>query len=290
MLAGKDMQTGLKLDESMRAVAMAIGVAIATSVISMFLPVSLFEAVTGSTGISELVPASAAPLGDTARALIAFGLGVVAFALSAALFLRNSAPAKPIRPSAPETAAVEDYEAEPSFFESVKVRIADFVASRRSDNVVTELSDLPKLRPGDAHPDAPPRRPISAHRDFADIAGGPVGQKPVENAAPATTVLVRAEAVAEMVDQLEAAVTVREQQLAKLEAIATAEAAKQQEAAAEIETVRAEIMEPVASPLSRPMILEAVPNAPIQEGVGEGMDAALRAALETLHRMNARPH
>jgi hypothetical protein len=283
------MQAGLKLDGSMRAVAMAIGVAIVTSVISMFLPVSLFESITGSTGISELAPATAAPLGDTARALIAFGLGVLAFALSAALFLRKNAPAAPIRPAAAETVSVEDYEDEPSFFDSVKSKIADFVASRRGENVVTELSDLPKLRAGDAHPDAPPRRPISAHRDFADIAPTPIEQKVVETATPAAT-LMGAEAVADMVDQLEAAVTLREQQLAKLEAIATAEAAKQQAVAAEIETVETEIMEPVATPVSRPIILEAVPNRPAEDTVGDGMDAALRSALETLHRMNARPH
>jgi hypothetical protein len=273
----------------MRAVAIAIGAALVTSIIAMLVPVGLWETITGSTGISELIPATGAPLGDTARALIAFSFGLLAFAVTAALLLRKpSAPsAKPVQTKAEPVADAVDV---PNFFESMKAKLSDFAASRRSDNIVTELSDLPRLRPGDAHPDAPPRRPISAHRDFADIVPEP--EMPVGTAVetPAAAVAIEivtadpADDVASMVDRLETAVALREQQLAKLEAIAKAGAASQQETVMAAESVEAEIVQPAP----RPMTLEAVPSEPAKSSGGKEMDAALRSALETLHRMNAR--
>ena len=74
------MQKGLKIDGTIRALVIALGGAILTSVIAMFIPVSAFESITGATGFSELVPATGAPLGDTARAIIAFGFGALTFA------------------------------------------------------------------------------------------------------------------------------------------------------------------------------------------------------------------
>jgi hypothetical protein len=289
------MQQGLKLNGQMRALAIALGGAIVTSVIAMFVPTGVWEAITGSTGISELVPATAAPLGDTARAMIAFLFGATAFAVIAAILLRKPVRVSSAKPAAakakPVEANVADIEAEAdeqSFIERMRGRIADFAASRRGDNVVTELSDLPKLRAGDAHPDAPPRRPISAHRDFADIAPQLENQPEVQVeepvAAVATAANVEDGAIAAMVDRLETAVALREEQLAKLEAIATTEAAKPQAAIAEPEIVAAEILEPAP----RPVVLEAVPSGPAKTSGGDEMDAALRSALETLHRMNAR--
>lgn len=279
------MQTGLKLDGTMRAVVLAIGAAIVTSVISMLVPVGIWETITGSTGISELVPATAAPLGDTARALIAFLCGLAAFAVTAVWQMRKPVHAEPPKYKAESEAVVEDG---PTFFERTKAKLGEFAAKRRGDNIVTELSDLPKLRAGDAHPDAPPRRPILATRDFADPAPEP--EMPVEApvempvaepvAVPAAEpVVANSVKVADMVTRLEAAMMLREQQLAQLEAIARVEAAKPQPIVPE--KVEAEIVEPAPR-------LEAVPSDPAKHSGGDEMDAALRSALETLHRMNAR--
>jgi hypothetical protein len=271
------MQLSRTMNGQMRAVAMALGGAIVTSVIAMFIPVGVFENITGSTGISELIPATGAPLGDTARAMIAFGFGVLAFLLFAAPALRQPRVAAPARPAAAKVEPVEQADDDtPSFFESMKAKLSDFAASRRNDNAVTELSDLPKLRPGDAHPDAPPRRPISANTDFAELIPQPVS---------APIVAAESEQVADMVDRLEAAVATRENQLSKLEAIAKAEAAKPHAVKAEV--VETEIMAP-SEPAFRPIRLEAVPSEPSKSSGGDEMDAALRSALETLHRMNAR--
>lgn len=331
------MQKGLKIDGTMRALAIALGGAILTSVIAMFIPVSVFEAITGATGFSELVPATGAPLGDTARAMIAFGFGALAFAALAAYLLR-----KPARVKAP-TATVEpaEFAADdtPSFMEKMRGKIGDYMESRRNADAVKELSDLPKLRAGDAHPDAPPRRPISAHRDFGEVDTGiatvdesatavaleqaieeqttapvdamvePQSAEPEPNVAEQSA--PDAATVTNMVDRLEWAVAERQEQIAKLEVLASAEIAKPElplEAAAAVEVASApeplpapiaEIVTPgtrqsilsqqnLVQPISAQPVLEVVPSEPATELVEDDMDAALRSALETLHRMNAR--
>ena len=69
------MQSKLKLDHQTQAVAMATGGAAIAAIAAMFVPTGIWETLTGSTGVSEMIPATAAPLGDTARALIAAALG-----------------------------------------------------------------------------------------------------------------------------------------------------------------------------------------------------------------------
>ncbi len=288
------MQKGLKLDGQMRALAIALAGAVAMSVVSMMVPVGLWETITGSTGISELVPATAAPLGDTARAMIAFLFGAGTFAVLALLLLRRPTEMKPTHPAKPVVDHVEAAESQAeseSFVAKMRARISDFVESRRNGVVITELSDLPKLRPGDAHPDAPPRRPISAHRDFALVEEEPVAPVAEEGVAETQTAPTVAEEPAEaaiepqtvamMVDRLEEALSRRQAQLARLEALAQSEIEKPEPVA---ERVEVEIVPP--SPI--PPALEAVPSAPAPSSRPDEMDAALRSALETLHRMNAR--
>jgi hypothetical protein len=310
------MQKGLKIDGQMRALAIALGGAILTSVIAMFVPVSVFESITGATGFSELVPATGAPLGDTARAMIAFGFGALAFAVLAAYLLRKPAAPKAAKaPVATAEPAAADIGDTPSFMEKMRAKIGDYVESRRNADAVTELSDLPKLRAGDAHPDAPPRRPISAHRDFGEVASETpdLPDLPDLDVSAMTVAVVLAEqenatldandvehpiadpvlaetasdptSVSGMVDRLELAVEERQGQIAKLEALAIAEIAKPK------------VLAPTAAAVSEPVIvvepprqtiLEAVPSQPAKDLAEDDMDAALRSALETLHRMNAR--
>lgn len=268
------MQNGLKLDGSMRAVAIAIGAAIVTSVFAMLVPVQIFETITGATGISEIIPATGAPLGDKARALIAFTFGLIAF-LFAFLVVRNKSNGMTAREVAAVAKSDMPIEHGVSFVARMKARIADFAEKRRRDGV-TELSDLPKLRTADAHPDAPPRRPISAVTDFAPpaVAETEVVQPAVERIAAPEPARSAAEHIANMVDRLEAAVTARQEQLAKLEALVQAQAKP------EIIPERVEV-EIISEPLPR---LEAVPTPPAK--AADEIDDALRSALETLHRMN----
>lgn len=293
-------------DKQIKALAMAFAGSVTAAVATMFVPVALLEAFTGATGLSELVPAAAAPLGDTARALIAFGAGALTLAILAYLLLRqDNAPS-----AVAEPALVDDGPDAVSF----KDRLARIAMPKmpwaKSEHDITELADLPKLRNGDAHPDAPPRRPLSAHHDLPvlELAESAIPAADVEDVAPAEAqeilaakhiehdVIVETQIVAqpivpvlaadlqptlaEMVAQLEAAVAERQQQLAELEAVAAQLGAGQivgqvEEHAA----VDNEKIEPVRT--ERP-ILEAVPTS-VKD---DDMDSALAAALATLHRMN----
>jgi len=301
-------------NEQVKALAMAMGGATLAAVATMFVPVALLESFTGATGLSELVPAAAAPLGDSARALIAFGAGVFTLAVLAYLLLRQDRSSQRLSP-----------EDAPAFFEetqdtnSLTERLARIAMPkmpwRKSDDDITELADLPKLRNGDSHPDAPPRRPLSAQLDLpvldlaeiavvepsddrtisvAEVGLEPVkeaqhqtfevSQQAVEAAVPVAPIIPSEvqPTLAEMVAQLEAAVAERQQQLAELEAVAAQLGAGQviEQVAAEPQAVeQAEDPEPLRS--QRPP-LEAVP-ASVKD---DDMDSALTAALATLHRMN----
>jgi hypothetical protein len=283
------MQKGIKIDGTIRALAIALGGAILTSVIAMLIPVSVFEAITGATGFSELVPATGAPLGDTARALIAFGFGALAFAGLAVFLLRRPVAVK--APTAKADAVAKDVSDGPSFMDKMLAKLSDITTGGNNSGAVTELSDLPKLRAGDAHPDAPPRRPISAHRDFGEVVVEPVVEEsavvPVEEVIELPVIEAETDpaTVTNMVDRLELAVAQRQDQIAKLEALASAEIAKPELVAP------ATVAEPepaIVVEQPRQTILEAVPSEPVTELVEDDMDAALRSALETLHRMNVR--
>lgn len=354
------MQLERKIDSQTRALIMAMGGAAIAAIAAMFVPTAIWETVTGSTGISEMIPATAAPLGDTARALMAFGIGALAFAILAALLLRRT-PAVPKKTAAPVEADIWDDdddagESQPSLIVRLREKIAAFVAARRGSGEISNLEDLPKLRAGDAHPDAPPRRPFSAGRDLAEPmleaelpAAEPVEEAPVLMAAaqePVTeaewaevqeipdvdpepiaaepaNLLVEEEyapiepsvaakigsdfdddalaqvvpqdwkdqTLASMISRLESAMSERDNHLAQIAALATALPPHQEAEVPHAAPVETAIAEPEEAPMvsARPA-LEAIRNdtvveMPIQNG---DIDPALRSALETLHRMNAR--
>lgn len=291
-------------DKQIKALAMAMAGATVAAVATMFIPAAMLESFTGSTGISELVPAAAAPLGDTARAMIAFGVGALTLAvLGYVLPRQNDAP----RASAPEPASMRFEEPEDKV--SVKERLAGLPWPKmpwtKSNDDITELSDLPKLRNGDIHPDAPPRRPLSANHDLpvlelSEVAAAQddviaeveetepfaiAADEPVDAIAPAAPVAQSdlQPTLAEMVAQLEAAVADRQRQLAELEAVAAQlGAGKIAVEQAVPELVEVEELAPEPARIERPQ-LEAVPPS----AKDDDMDSALAAALATLHRMNA---
>jgi hypothetical protein len=298
------MQLDVKLDHQTKAMVMAVGGAAIASVAAMLLPVGLWETLTGSTGISEMIPATAAPLGDTARAMIAFSVGALTFAVLALMLLRRKDTVKvaPARAQEPVYYQIEDEpegdeEPAPSLIARLKERASGFIEARRGAAEISGLEDLPKLRSGDAHPDAPPRRPLLATRDLADpepeVLVQPAEEPIVEAEEPAAEVEMAVETVvpqdipaeissaslAEMVDRLETALAERDQKLSQLESLIG------EEAAAKVPQLREVASEP--APAAKPAsVLEAV--APSASTEAEEMDAALRSALETLHRMNAR--
>ncbi|MBX9886113.1 MAG: hypothetical protein K2X68_14205 [Novosphingobium sp.] len=122
---------------------------------SLAVPGSVLGALVLKTGLPALVPAAAPPLGFTAHLLVAFLLAGFGAALGLALALR--------------LAPRGEVEAAPA---PTIVRAAE-----------SEADDVYKVRARDAHPDAPPRRPLVLTEAFADPL--------VEEAEPAEPLLRR---------------------------------------------------------------------------------------------------
>jgi hypothetical protein len=352
----------------LKSMGLAFGVSAFAAIGTMFLPVALLESLTGATGLSELVPATAAPLGDTARALIAFGTGALTLAVMAIFLLRKERLMSDL-----ESVTFPAAHAEPAtslkpadILSGLKARFGKLSLpkmpwAKNNEDDILDLADLPKLRTLDAHPDAPARRPFSAGSDLdltADLAEqpstpapqtatpdlhfwperpdevqsgvteaavqapviAPTGEWPlaaksisevpvseqvsVVETAPVKTVEAAVEdtndaqpSLAILVNQLEQAVLLRQQQLSALEIVAAQLKSEAVVAVipdvAEAPLVHAATVDPVL-PLAEPIeavrferpSLEAVPM-PERKMADDGMDAALNAALETLQRMNA---
>ena len=308
------MNYGARQDRQLRAVATAMFASIAASVAAMFVPVAMLEAIIGATGVSEVFQATAAPLGDTARAFIAFSAGVVTLALMSVLLMRGNTEDANAEMSDWTAAGIpeNDDDLTPTWKErfaglglpTLKLPQMPWV---KGEGDITELADLPKLRNGDMHPDAPPRHPLLASQDLpvldlpaSDFTMANIEPVTVESADDFSKPVMPAESVAavaapfndqlslaEMVAQLEASVSQRQQQLADLEIVAANLAVKKTDFAPVAVEVSAE-PEPLPEPMAeqvRPIrpVLEAVPASPSQD---DNMDAALAAALATLHRMN----
>ncbi|WP_421839633.1 hypothetical protein [Novosphingobium sp.] len=107
---------------------------------SLAIPGSLLGAIVVKTGLPALVPAAAPPLGFTAHLLVAFALAMFGAALGLALGIR-------LRPAG-----------------SAEARSAETVVPVAQP----EPDDVYKVRARDAHPDAPPRRPLVLAEAFAD--------------------------------------------------------------------------------------------------------------------------
>ncbi len=151
----------------------------------------MLEGFTGATGLSELVPAAAAPLGDTARAMMAFSAGAITLAVLAFILLRQDVPPRQVAAEIPSTVDDEtDDVGEASSFKDRLARIAlPKMPWAKGEDDITDLSDLPKLRNGDVHPDAPPRRPLYAQQDLpvVELEDAPVAAPLTERSAPAET-------------------------------------------------------------------------------------------------------
>ncbi len=339
-------------NDQIKSVGLAFGISAVAAISAMFVPVGLIETVTGATGISEMIPATAAPLGDTARAIIAFLAGAFTLIAALAIMLRQN--------NVPSTNKVHfDTDVKVDDFKGIKARVSAIRLPKitlpkiglpkmpwtKNEDDILDLADLPRLRSFDAHPDAPARKPLSASSDLsnsmnkptlssaeAKFWGDPVEPSAAQAAAVETIfepaiepklqhetvveiepeVIVAVEAsyeaptsasvsastdtrsgsdeqsLAEMVAQLEAAVIQRKAQLAELEIVAAGLMAGKMEPAAVTEPI--DIAEKSVSEILPPEIprppLEAVPSSP-RVKADDDMDAALHAALETLHKMNA---
>lgn len=191
-------QSYLRFKDPALAVVGGIGAALVIAT----LPHVYLENLVGLTGLSEIVSAAAPPLGNTARSLIAVAAGLVS--ASAIYFILNRkgdpdmgvALREQIIASEAEHAE-RDLEAEAgkSRFSMPKLafnaksltRFLKKPKKKPAEKKVMDLADLPLLREGDRHPDAPARRPIFADSDLGTPLASEIQQfeeAPVEEPAP----------------------------------------------------------------------------------------------------------
>ena len=308
------MNSRTRQDRQLRAVRTAIFAGIVVAVSAMFVPVAILEVVMRVTGVSGVFQATAAPMGDAARAVIAFSAGAVTLALMSVVLMRGSAGT--VDADIYDHTAAGLPETDDDLMPTWKERFAGLglpalKLSRmpwvKGNNDIMEFVDLPKLRNSDVHPDAPARQPLLVSQDLPalDLAEtdvtvavvAPVADDIIDNISPldlsVEPVAIAEEpsdsqpSLAEMVAQLEASVSQRQQQLADLELVAANLAAKKTDVA---QVTFEEPAEPV--PLPEPEVERVRQIRPVLEAVpasqphDEDMDAALAAALATLHRMN----
>lgn len=166
-------------NEQMKPIIMAIGAATAAAIAAMMVPVSVIESITGATGISELIPATGAPLGAKARAIISFFAGVITMMMAMGYLMRRNSETQTDVTSMQNTARTIDMQSDSSsLFTKLQSRLSSIKTSgiqlvsipwaKKDKDGIFDLADLPNLRVQDAHPDAPSRRPISALTDLAD--------------------------------------------------------------------------------------------------------------------------
>lgn len=155
---------------------------------SLALPVTTLEQLVALTGLPALVPATAPPLGTTARALVTLALAAAGFGagLVLALRLRPRGTAKPAR-STPTTATATAI---------VTPAASGSEPDRAPPGRAASL--LARVRNRDAHPDAPPRRPLILSEDL-------IPEEETHANRPAAAMIVDAPAIASPVVVADAA-------------------------------------------------------------------------------------
>lgn len=149
--------------------AMALVGGIAAALVVATLPSVYLEKIIGMTGLAEIVPAAAPPLGNTAKSLLAIFAGLVSTSV-VFYFLHRKGDADmglAIRKLAnweEEKAEWEERKAKPKKGKFSLKRLLQRPKKRKDE--VKDLSDLPNLREKDSHPDAPARKPIFADKDL----------------------------------------------------------------------------------------------------------------------------
>lgn len=174
---------------------MAVLGAAAAALAVLWLPVGLIETVVASSGLSEAVPAAAPPLGRTARLVLAAFAGLMTAGIMG-LAARASDGAR-------EDSEEQARDDRARGAKSMGFAFSRLTALARGRAAPVDVSPAPALRRADAHPDAPPRPPIFASKDFdgLDIFNRTprselpaIAEAPAPFAAPAEPTFLRAAA------------------------------------------------------------------------------------------------
>ncbi|MDZ7587721.1 MAG: hypothetical protein U5J78_00560 [Parasphingorhabdus sp.] len=158
--------------------AAAVTGGIASALVMATMPHVYIEDAVGITGIAELLPAAAPPLGNTARGIIALLCGGMAAAAIFIWLTRNKGKTmdmsamkfEELREKSRQGAMNDVADAPPpSALKSLLSGLspAGLLAKMRGGKQdIRSLEDLPKLRGADSHPDTPARKPIFASEDL----------------------------------------------------------------------------------------------------------------------------
>ncbi|WP_123906280.1 hypothetical protein [Sphingorhabdus sp. YGSMI21] len=157
---------------------MAVAGGIAAALVVATLPHVYLENIVGATSLSEIIPAAAPPLGNTARGLIAVFAGMIS-ASALYLFLNHKTKSHEggsdmslaLRKNLTTEPVAEEREGKsrfsvPKLNLSAKSLTKFLKKPKKAPGQVTELKDLPDVRSADRHPDAPVRQPIFASSDL----------------------------------------------------------------------------------------------------------------------------
>ena len=290
-------------DNTTRAMATAItsGAVVATGM--MLVPMGVLEGLIDFTGLPNLVPAAGAPLGDVARAMIAYITGAVTLGGLTVLLLRDGGRENDLQQSR---------EMPFKTLEQYRVEILNFLSTKmpwhKEAEEVRSLSDLSRFRSVNIHADVPTRRPLFASQDLPDlglfeqprVANAPRPEKAleaeygetqsIEPAPPFTLPPIDAPvsdaapemSTSAMVAQWETAVAARYQKRTQLEFNGSNGPGQTSHAKAN-RTSAPENHDAVPGENRRPL-LELVSSSVVKD---DDADTALAAALATLHRMTA---
>ena len=183
----------MHIDKRIQPIILALLAGTVAACVTLLIPIDVIENFTASSGLSEMIAQAAPPLGMTARLALAFAAAVLAAGIVLAIrgqqeplrtdskelitMQAHAATERRLPPAAVRPVDAADSQANmasgPSWFAKVKSRL-DALAGRETEEAAPTTSvrateDVPRLNRFDRHPDAPPRRPISASADFADM-------------------------------------------------------------------------------------------------------------------------
>lgn len=273
-------------DNPTPAMSLAIAGAAVVATGMMFIPVSVLEGLTGTTGLSNLIPALSAPLGDGARALFAYTAGAMTLGGWTILLLQSDggggAAQQPNRYS--------------NGFRQFGLKLKNYLPEKmpwvQTAHDAGSFGDASRLGTGDASA----RVPLRASQDLPILGlaeptfdGDPIQAAIRRFILPSTRLpvaevepdLQEEPSLKEMVDSFEAAVTQRHHQLAEAEA--SLMSVTEERADGVDMPPLADVAAIAGSEVRRP-VLELVSSTAVKD---DDADSALAAALATLHRMSA---
>ncbi|WOE74837.1 hypothetical protein [Alterisphingorhabdus coralli] len=153
------------------ALPLAALIGLVAGLITLVIHNSLFEAAILATGLNEMIPAAAPPLGMTARIAIAIATALFTMGVCSVLFSMLVEEDEE-DDFAPEM-YYDDIDDKPKL--GIAERIRSFlpfsygsVDVDDADADVHDLRELPRTRRADSHPDAPVRAPLLAGRDLTE--------------------------------------------------------------------------------------------------------------------------